>query len=147
MGSTLISAAYKNEGSFVGYDNFSQFGGTAAALDNNIKASNVSATYIQGDYHNFDINVIPKDINVYFFDGPHSNEDQYNALLYVLPHCADKFIFIVDDWNGSEPKWGTSEALKVAPVKVLHTKIFGDHVDSDHAGYWNGFGVFLLEKV
>lgn len=115
-------------------------------MQNNLTISNTVATYINGDYNNFNIEDIPKDINVYFFDGPHSNDDHYQALLKVLPNCSDKFLFIVDDWNGAEAKWGTKESLKVAPVNVLYSKDIADHTDSDHSGYWNGFGVYLLEK-
>jgi hypothetical protein len=144
MGTTLLSAEFKNHGKFCGLDNFSQFGGHTELMNNLVGSK---AEFIDADWNTITLEELPKNIDFFFYDGGHSYEDHYSALLKIWPNLTDKFIFMVDDWNGKEAKDGTLNSIDNVSCKVIHRWDIADHVDSDSIGYWNGFGIFLMEKV
>jgi hypothetical protein len=41
--------------------------------------------------------------DVYFFDGPHHERDQYDGIATALPALERHFVLIVDDWNWPGP--------------------------------------------
>ncbi len=51
-------------------------------------------------------------IDVYFFDGPHCENDQKDGITYAGEALADIAIIIVDDWNWGGPREGTMEAIE-----------------------------------
>lgn len=149
-GSTIISSAYNNIGIFTANDNFSQFGGPKQDLmSTKDKFKDVANfEFIEGDCWNINHDLIPQDINVYFFDGAHDYESQRKAIGHFLHKMAKKFILIVDDWNDKSyavPD-ATRQGIRECGLKNEFSIEIGHHVDSDSVGYWNGFGIFLLEK-
>ena len=90
-----------------------------------------------------------KNVNVFFYDGDHSEDSQYKAFSYYHPILNDKFIFIIDDWNDSEVKLGTSLVFKDLKYKVekfweLPGQFGNWTADSDF--YWNGIFVGIINK-
>jgi hypothetical protein len=92
--------------------------------------------------------------NVYLYDGDHSELDHFKALEYYIDNLDDEFIFIVDDLNWENVRDGTMRAIRELnlTVKFRH-EIFMSPDDLKgmprHNGkdtFWNGCGIFLLEK-
>ena len=163
QGSTILAASYKNVGEFYAVDDFSQFSEISISkcspeytlIDSveNVFMRNKERfkkdcqfSFIGGDCWKIDQNVLPKNLNIYFYDGPHGLQDHEDALTKYLPVLADEFIFIVDDWNGYNAKQGTKNGIEKNNLKQLYYEGVGDNIDSDPAGWWNGFGIYYLKK-
>lgn len=84
-------------------------------------------------------------INILFYDGDHSFESQEKVIAHYKPLCDEIFILIVDDWNWPQVKDGTYSGIKNAGLKVKFEKSI-ETTGEDPADYWNGLGIFVLEK-
>ena len=155
-GSTLCSYLYEKDlNKSYSIDNYSQFEYAKEILSSNIAKYCLknNHTHIESDCFTVDKDVHGiKDIDVYFFDGPHSYLDHYRSLTYYSEVLSNIFIFIVDDWNGIEVRNGTKQAIKDLNLKIHFFKSLPEETildsipHSDSFGYWNGLGVFVLEK-
>jgi hypothetical protein len=141
----------------VAVDNWSEFGGPKnefiQVFNRYIGANN--ATFFENDCWNPSLieTLKPNKFNVYMYDGYHSEEAQYKALVEYLPCLDDTFIWIVDDWNAPEVRNGTERALRDTGVKVLwsqQTRLTWDnsHTPMDLAKktWWNGIAIFVIQK-
>lgn len=121
-GSTATSAVFDNKVSATCIDNWSQFGNVREEFYSNIQrcvdAEKNNVHLEESDFRDVDYNSLGK-FNIYFFDGPHEEKDQYDALSYALPCLDDSFILIVDDWNDPRPRNGTEKAIKELNIDVL----------------------------
>jgi hypothetical protein len=72
------------------------------------------------------------------YDGNHTNENHYNALLHYYNCLDDIFIFIVDDWNWKDVRDGTINSIQKLNLKVLYEK--------EIRFWWNGIYVAILQK-
>ena len=126
-GSTLLSALYNNMDkitSAYALDNWSEFGGHAkevceARLEKYIADPNNKLTFYEEDCFKFDKTKIHHKINLYFYDGAHSQSDQEMAFTYFDEVLDDTFITIVDDWEQGEVRKGTLAAFKKLNYDVL----------------------------
>ena len=57
--------------------------------------------------------------NLYLYDGPHAEQDHYDALALLLPALADEFVLVVDDWAWLSVKGGTRRAIAELGLEVL----------------------------
>ena len=124
-GSTVCSATYGNKVDALCIDNFSQFGNVREHLLSNIKkceSEDTKIKFLESDFRKVDYNSIGK-FNIYFFDGPHEEKDQFDALSLALPALDDEFIFIVDDWNDPRPRYGTFKAIGELGLTEVYSKI------------------------
>jgi hypothetical protein len=122
-GSTLTSAIFGNKVQSTCIDNWSQFGNVREEFYQNIEKCTNENTIVylyEDDFRNIDYSSIGKH-NLYFFDGPHEEKDQYDALSLVLDSLDDTFILIVDDWNDPRPRNGTENAIKELNIEVLYS--------------------------
>lgn len=88
---------------------------------------------------------VPELIDIYLYDGDHSEESQKKALGYYLPNLANEFIFMVDDNDWPEVQKGTQDGIRECGLEILFEKyLVGNNHDND--GYWNGFYVAFLRK-
>jgi hypothetical protein len=79
------------------------------------------ANFIEDDCYKVDVSSLSK-FNIYMYDGNHSNESHYKALLHYY-HCLDDiFIFIVDDWNWIDVRDGTINSIRKLNLKILYEK-------------------------
>lgn len=139
-------------------DNFkSDFGeGAKAYPDFKINAGkfipkNSSFKLIIADCFDVDLSDIPDGVDLYLYDGGHSEQDQYDAIGYYLPVLADKFIFLCDDFDWEEVESGTRKAISDLGIKIVFEKHLrseksrevGGH---DNDSWWNGFYVSVLKK-
>lgn len=151
-GSTACAAISTNNLKATCIDNWSQFGGPKNEFNSNIenclKESNCNFSMIEEDFRKVDYNTLGK-FNVYFFDGPHEEIDQYDGVKCVQNALEDVYILIVDDWNMDIIRRGTLTALKdlnsniLASIEIL-TDIPGsrDQFSDWHAGYF----ISLIQK-
>lgn len=153
-GSTVCSAINGNRVKATCIDNWSEHNGREKFLENTnkFKNENVDLTLIENSYQNVDYNTIGK-FNIYMFDGPHNEQDQYNGVALVQPALDDRYILIVDDYNHERVRKGTQNALKDLKSKVL-CEISVRTSDNDlqpspacqHSDWHNGYYIALIEK-
>ena len=81
-------------------DNFSEFGDVKNEFLNNLNKfkGNNEVIFIESNCFELDISKLSK-INIYMYDGNHTELSHYNALSYYYNCLDDIFIYIVDDWN------------------------------------------------
>jgi hypothetical protein len=147
-GSTAIAALYGNHKkiNYTVIDNFSLFGGQREEFTENWKKYMIDdPNLIDDDCFKID----PKEkgianIDVYFYDGEHKENDQYEALHHYISAMSNPFIFMVDDWSWADVQNGTNRAIKELNLKVLFKQEFFGSNDS--SGWWNGCGIFVLER-
>jgi len=154
-GSSVCSAMYKNNcKNIICIDNWSQFNGPKDEFINNFnkfKGTN-NASFIEDDCFNIDISNFPK-FNIFLYDGEHSFESHYKALLHYYDCLDNIFIFIVDDWNWSDVREGTYKAIEDLNLIKLYEKEIRLTWDNSCTSepelsltWWNGICVFILQK-
>ena len=153
-GSSSCSAMCNNKATVVCIDNWSEFGGPKTEFlknFNKFKGEN-DAIFIENDCYKVDISVLPK-FNIYMYDGNHTDESHYKALLHYYDCLDDMFIFIVDDWNWKDVRNGTIKSIQELNLKVLYEKEIrltwdDSHTPQPHARdtWWNGIYVAILQK-
>jgi hypothetical protein len=119
---------------------------------NSILTSNINFRFIESDFRKVDYSQLGK-FNVYLFDGPHQEQDQYDGIKLALPALDDTFILIVDDWNWAGPRNGTLAALSKLGTRVLagleirttddESHAFPSHENSD---WHNGYFIAIISK-
>lgn len=114
--------------------------------DSNIKSK---YTIIDEDSFKLDIKKYDiKNINVYFYDGDHTEDCQFNAFMYYNEVFCDEFIAVIDDWRSDEVRRGTEKAFQSLKYNVLGTWILPGEgepkINSEF--WWAGLGVFLIKK-
>ncbi len=100
---------------------------------------------IKSDAFEVDLNNIPRFVDLYLYDGGHSEDDQRKALTYYLPVFDDEFIFLVDDYDWPEVQKGTQDGIKECGLQILFEIYFKGN-DHDNDGWWNGLYISLLKK-
>lgn len=87
-----------------------------------------------------------KPIGVYFFDGDHSLESQFRAIAEYARFLAHESIVIIDDWNWTQVREGSWNAIAKLAAKELYFKEILDAESSKPVGFWNGIGIFHITK-
>jgi hypothetical protein len=154
-GSSVCSAMCNNKAKVLCIDNWSEFGGPKNEFLVNFekfKGEN-DATFIENDCFKVDVSALPK-FNIYMYDGNHSCECHYNALLHYYNCLDDVFIFIVDDWNWKFVRDGTINSIQNLNLKVLYEKEIKTTNNNTHPPlgspeqkeWHNGIYVSILQK-
>jgi len=168
-GSSTISALYENINKLDKHwivDNWSQsFLGQPPGAPKEGFTRNWNAHITQPpnliDADSFAIN--PSDygmsnIDVYFYDGGHTEEQQKKALTHYIDCMAPQFIYIVDDWKWERVRKGSTQGITELGLKVLWSKeittegpglspavpLWPGHSGTE--GWSNGTGIFVLER-
>ncbi len=154
-GSTACSAIWGNQVTATCIDNWSEFGGPKNAFMSNIRSSmndKVKFTFIEKDFRQVDYNNIGK-FNIYMFDGPHSEQDQYDGIVIAQPALDDTFTLIVDDWNFPQVRIGTDRAIRSLGLNVLADITIFSHLDNGHpaiagqnSDWHNGYYIAVVSK-
>lgn len=154
-GSTSIAALYNNLDYLDNYwliDNWSLFGGPQNEFVSNFR------TILKKEPNIFNVDcfsIDPKSlslnkVNVYFYDGGHTENDHKLALEYYNDYLDDEFIYIVDDWNWGFVRSGTQMAISSLELEILYKKEFIDTKSEpgvfDKSGWWNGCAIFVFRK-
>jgi len=153
-GSSVCSAMCNNKANVICIDNWSEFGGPKNEFLVNFekfKGEN-DGTFIENDCYNVDVSVLPK-FNIYMYDGNHTNDSHYKALLHYYNCLDDIFIFIVDDWNWNDVRDGTINSIEKLNLKILYEKEVRLTWDNSHTPqplaadtWWNGIYIAILQK-
>ncbi len=112
-GSTATAALYGNSVRALCIDNWSQFGGpreTFFANIERIRSDKIDFQFIEADFRSVDYESIGR-FNVFLFDGPHEERDQYDGVMVTRPALQKPFVLIVDDWNLRQVRLGTFHAI------------------------------------
>ena len=163
-GATFCSAIHENDIYSIGIDNFAspnlmpmgvsqklasylkqriEVSPQDDFLDNVKKFGNVDRMDIyRTDYMTFDYDQLPE-LDIIFYDGDTRYHDQYTVLKKLVPRFSDQTILIMDDWN-----WDSGALRQVIEEDNLYVshqrEIFTEGEDREH--FWNGLGVFLIER-
>ena len=91
-------------------------------------------------------------IGVYFFDGPHDEENQYRGIQVAEDLLADEALVIVDDWrlasdSTSYAKAGTARAVHDLTNRWERLYELPARFNGDHALWWNGVGVYSFFRT
>lgn len=146
-GSSLISALYGNNNTeAICIDDWSEFEGPRIQFFQNcLKFLNPSYDLKIIEQDCFKVNIEDK-FDVYMYDGHHSHEAQSKAITHFSKNLNDSCILIVDDWNDLKTRSGTEEGLKFIDFDVKFKDEVFSRFNADLEGYWNGMGIFILEK-
>jgi hypothetical protein len=153
-GSSSCSAMCGNTAKILCIDNWSEFGGPKEEFLSNFEAykGQNEATFIESDCFAVDTSKLSK-FNVYMYDGNHSHDSHYRALVHYINNLDDTFIFIVDDWNWYDVRNGTYESIKKLNLEILYEKEIRLTQDNTHTPeplakctWWNGIFVAILRK-
>lgn len=151
-GSTFISALYENNEALstcIGMDNWSGFDGPKQEFYNNAKKflSKNTFNFYNSDCFSIDLpQVFHNSIDIYFYDGGHSEEDQEKAFTYFNSIFSNVFIAIIDDWNYDRVRIGTKKAFEKLKYKIHYEKILSASFNGDKENWWNGLYVAVIEK-
>lgn len=154
-GSTATAALYGNAAKCVCIDNWSQFGKPKDAFFANIekvRSEKIGLTFIEADFRTVNFDAIGR-FNVYMFDGPHAERDQYDGIMLAQPALDKSHVLIVDDWNWEPVRDGTFRALVDSKCTIeswieVRTTLDNSHPkiafkDSD---WHNGYFIAVVEK-
>ena len=158
-GASLCSAIYGNEKTMthaIAIDNFSQFGGTIEVFENTIQ-SHISSFQAMTVYNQdaFEVDLatlknrvpIANALSFYFYDGPHDEQDHYNAFMHFNQYFTDVFIVVIDDWNFQETKTGTTRAFEELKYDIIFKQELPAGYNGDVEHWWNGLFVAVIRKV
>jgi hypothetical protein len=87
-------------------------------------------------------------VDVYYYDGEHSEESQAKALPKLIDHMSDTFLYIVDDVDWPQVWDGTQRGLAEVSNKatVLNRWHLTDH-KPDGERFHNGVFIALMKKA
>lgn len=161
-GSTFCSAINRNRVNAYCIDNWSQFSGPKEIFFNNLNLCLSEMHSIDSESSSIIVNekdfreVVYSDIgkyNIYFFDGPHEEQDQYDGVTFAYPALDNTFIFICDDWNWTGPQNGTIRAFKDLQIETIFSieikttldKIYPSS-DRQNSDWHNGYFIAVCKK-
>jgi hypothetical protein len=101
---------------------------------------------IEDDMFTLDLGRLVNGVNIFFYDGPHTREGQYQGFVRYNPVFADRFIALVDDWNWAEPREETRRAFEDLRYQVEAFWELPATAPRDDARWWNGLYVAIVEK-
>ena len=152
-GSTACSAIDGNDLDALLVDNWSEFGGPAgSALKNLSKFLRVNnkLSILSEDFTKVDFSVaLDSMIDVYLFDGPHSESDHIAGAKVIGSLKFNSLVFIVDDWNWEDVRNGTIAGLNQLNSKLIYKiEIFSKGKKRFQYSRWhNGYCFFLIEAA
>ncbi|CAB4124181.1 hypothetical protein UFOVP49_47 [uncultured Caudovirales phage] len=158
QGSTCCSAIVNNEVHALCIDNWSLFnpeGTIKQSYTNNVTRAiddRAKVNIIESDFRLVDYSIIGSH-NVYLFDGPHEEYNQYTGIVIAQPALDDEYILIVDDWNWACVRNGTHTALKFLNSIILYSIEIRTSLDEsqpdvhgDYSDWHNGYYIAVVKK-
>jgi len=155
-GSTACSVLHLNDIKATFIDNWSQFGGPQQEFFDNISRcindeNKNQIKIINEDFRKVEFSSEEK-YNIFFFDGPHEEDDHYDGLVIPYNSLDDEFIFICDDWNWDSVKNGTNKAIQNLNLNILYsmeiipTKPEGYGLGGEFSDWHNGYFIAVCKK-
>jgi hypothetical protein len=159
-GSTSCSALYGNLVDAYCIDNWVEFGGPKQEFMNNMQRcvdeseDKVGIEFEENDFRQVNYDKIGN-YNVYMFDGPHEEDDQYDGVVIPQNALDNEFIFICDDWNWKKVRNGTEKSFLDLNLKVLYSLDIRTTSDDSHpvtensmqnSDWHNGYYIAVCKK-
>jgi predicted O-methyltransferase YrrM len=162
IGKSLIGALINNpQRCAIACDNFSQFDSKENPQNHSILMRNLQKHGLaeQVRFHNGDFPQLFADwnargfppIGVYFYDGAHDEENQFQGIRLAEQFLADEALVLVDDWrfdwdSGSYAKEGTLRAVGQSKNQWTLMHELPAKFNGDKALWWNGVGVLSFKR-
>jgi len=159
QGSTLCAAIAGNAVRALAIDNWSEFGGPKDQFLANVgryRGEGATVGFFEGDFRAVPFAAIAEHVapfNIYLFDGPHEEADQYDGLVRALPALAERFVFICDDWNWARVRAGTHRAIAESGLDLLFGAEVRTTLDGSNgvpgfkeSDWHNGYFIGVLSK-
>lgn len=157
VGSTFCSAIHGNKVHATVIDNWEgQYKEWESIFHYNLKLFKTPGSevrVIKSDFRKVDYDKLGQ-FNVYMFDGPHEERDQYDGITLALPALADEFVLIVDDWNWAPARRGTMGAIAANGLNTLYEheiRTTWDESQPENKGpesdWHNGYYIAVLSKA
>lgn len=123
-GSTACSAMFGNKVKMTCIDNWSEHNGKDAFVENTdkYKTDDIDLTLIEANFRDVDYSNLGK-FNIYFFDGPHLFDDQYDGIVIAQPALDEEYVLIVDDYNSHHIQKATEKAIEDLKLIVLEKQV------------------------
>jgi hypothetical protein len=141
----LAGLANHPEAACIGVDNFSEFGGPAAAFQARFERYRSPAHQFHSlDYREYFRRVHQAPIGVYIYDGHHSYDNQLEGLRTAEPFLAPGAILFVDDTNAAPPREATLAFMRESrlPYRLLYDR---QTRANRHPTLWNGLMILQRE--
>jgi hypothetical protein len=106
------------------------------------KGSNVTVHH--SDMLKTDLNKI-RNINLFFYDGPHEPEAVSEAIQYYCQTFDDYCIMVVDDANFDGVVKGTQDGIIKSNLKPIYSKVILNDIESER-DWWNGIYILVVTK-
>lgn len=152
-GATFCSAASNNPCRVTGMDNFSQAWHAGRDIRAEFMANRdrfaPGSQFLEGDCFNSPVPPALPRIDIFYFDGDHTQEAQARALPHFFDRLSDTFLFIVDDYNWSQVQMGTYRGLEAltGKIHVIWSKHLTGEIAQDDKIWHNGVALFLCKKL
>lgn len=151
-GATFTAALYANRDSIqqaVAIDNWAEFAGPSEEFHRNCQAyiADVPYQFYAHDCFTIDTkNLFKSPVDIYFYDGNHTEESQKQAFTYYDSAFAPSFIAIIDDWNHEPSRNGTKKAFEQLGYTILYELELPARFNGDTELWWNGLYVAVVRR-
>ena len=112
-----------------------------------VRVKTAKLTFIEQDCWTMDKGLITRPVDLFLYDGEHSEESQFKALPHFLDCMADTFLFAVDDWNWPSVSKGTLAGLASLQGRVRVTNQWTWNTEQDDPKFHNGLALFLIQRL
>lgn len=152
QGATLISACYGRPAlqQAFAFDDFSQF---TDVNPRDIFQRNVTQwldptriTFRDQSFFEIPQRELPRDIDVYFYDGLHGYDAQRRAISHAWPSLADGAIVVIDDADFGDTIPGTLQGLAEVGGRVSFQRHLPARYNGDTQLWWNGLYIMAVQK-
>jgi FtsZ-binding cell division protein ZapB len=156
-GSTACAAIYGNAVAATLIDDWSLFGGDQTRLECEDNLARFSPKDIELKMISQDFRAVAPEslgrFNIYFFDGPHSDVEQYDGVSLMQPALDEAYLLVVDDWNWPQVRAGTLAALRDLKAKLDYRLEVRTTSDDSHpviargrSDWHNGYFIAVVRK-
>ena len=119
--------------------------------DKQVFINNVRACKKSTDIKLFDCDLFAvdtgevKDVDFFFYDGPHDAETTARAVKYYAPSLAKTSVIVFDDANWEGVVEGAKSGIQEARLNVLYEKILLNEQENSEQ-WWNGLYIVVVRK-
>ena len=132
-GSTVCSAIFGNKVKALCIDNWLKFdtedylhkiyktNDQKKEFEENTKkiiTKDIDFKFIESDFRKVNYSKLDK-FNIYCYDALHDEKSQYDGINIAQPALEDLFFLIVDDWNWTQVRNGTLNAIKDLNIEII----------------------------
>lgn len=144
--SFLAGLSANPERSCIGVDNFAYWGASESWIQDLLKRHGSPLHHcIAADFREYLQSQHQQPIGVYFYDGPHDYQSQYEALVLAEPFLVPGAIILIDDTNWPEVRQSGLDFMQNYPGYRCIFEIQTAH--NRHPTFWNGLMILHKELL